>query len=157
MSRFRCMLRVRSTVAGTFFAVRRVGTRGRPQRGTRKNRAASLIANRPGGRGAPPEVLRVTALVGTAQVARALGGPVPIPEDVLHASPGVYGYLRAIRSSRASESHHATAKTIAVFTLSSQDPTCAPYGGTPAPPIAPAFQSKKDLSPVNFTRSLPAF
>ncbi|MXI81996.1 fuculose phosphate aldolase, partial [Mycobacterium tuberculosis] len=41
----------------------------------------------------------VTALVErTAQIvwgARALGGPVPIPEDVCRNFTGVYGYLRA--------------------------------------------------------------
>ena len=47
----------------------------------------------------PDKVLHITALVErTAQIvwgARALGGPVPIPEDVNRNFAGVYGYLRA--------------------------------------------------------------
>lgn len=66
-----------------------------------EGRAAALIANHGlvavGPR--PDQVLRVTALVErTAQIvwgARALGGPVPIPEDVCRNFTGVYGYLRA--------------------------------------------------------------
>lgn len=64
-------------------------------------RAAALIANHGlvavGPR--PDKVLHVTALVErTAQIvwgARALGGPVPIPEDVNDNFAAVYGYLRA--------------------------------------------------------------
>jgi L-fuculose-phosphate aldolase len=64
-------------------------------------RAAALIANHGlvavGPR--PDRVLHVTALVErTAQIAwgaRALGGPVPIPDDVNQNFAGVYGYLRA--------------------------------------------------------------
>jgi L-fuculose-phosphate aldolase len=64
-------------------------------------RAAALIANHGlvavGPR--PDRVLHVTALVErTAQIvwgARALGGPVPIPEDVNAGFAGIYGYLRA--------------------------------------------------------------
>lgn len=64
-------------------------------------RAAALIANHGlvavGPR--PDKVLHVTALVErTAQIvlgARALGGPVPIPEDVNRNFAAVYGYLRA--------------------------------------------------------------
>ncbi|KZS68290.1 fuculose phosphate aldolase [Mycobacterium kansasii] len=66
-----------------------------------QDRAAALIANHGlvavGPR--PDKVLHVTALVErTAQIvwgARALGGPVPIPEDVNRNFAGVYGYLRA--------------------------------------------------------------
>jgi L-fuculose-phosphate aldolase len=64
-------------------------------------RAAALIANHGlvavGPR--PDKVLHVTALVErTAQIvwgARALGGPVPIPEDVNRNFGMVYSYLRA--------------------------------------------------------------
>jgi L-fuculose-phosphate aldolase len=64
-------------------------------------RAAALIANHGlvavGPR--PDKALHVTALVErTAQIvwgARALGGPVPIPEDVNRNFAAVYGYLRA--------------------------------------------------------------
>ncbi len=64
-------------------------------------RAAALIANHGlvavGPR--PDRVLHVTALVErTAQIAwgaRALGGPVPIPDDVNQNFAGVYSYLRA--------------------------------------------------------------
>ncbi|ORV81736.1 fuculose phosphate aldolase [Mycobacterium interjectum] len=64
-------------------------------------RGAALIANHGlvavGPR--PDKVLHVTALVErTAQIvwgARALGGPVPIPEDVNRNFAGVYTYLRA--------------------------------------------------------------
>ena len=66
-----------------------------------EGRAAALIANHGlvavGPR--PDKVLHVTALVErTAQIvwgAEALGGPVPIPEDVNANFAGVYGYLRA--------------------------------------------------------------
>ncbi|OBF15904.1 fuculose phosphate aldolase [Mycobacterium kubicae] len=66
-----------------------------------KGRAAALIANHGlvavGPR--PDKALHVTALVErTAQIvwgARALGGPVPIPEDVNANFAGVYTYLRA--------------------------------------------------------------
>lgn len=66
-----------------------------------EGRAAALIANHGlvavGPR--PDKVLHVTALVErTAQIvwgARALGGPVPIPEDVNRNFAAVYGYLRA--------------------------------------------------------------
>ncbi|WIM87586.1 L-fuculose-phosphate aldolase [Candidatus Mycobacterium wuenschmannii] len=66
-----------------------------------EGRAAALIANHGlvavGPR--PDKVLHVTALVErSAQIvwgARALGGPVPIPEDVNNNFAGVYGYLRA--------------------------------------------------------------
>lgn len=66
-----------------------------------EGRAAALIANHGlvavGPR--PDKVLHVTALVErTAQIvwgARALGGPVPIPEDVNRNFGGVYTYLRA--------------------------------------------------------------
>jgi L-fuculose-phosphate aldolase len=66
-----------------------------------EGRAAALIANHGlvavGSR--PAKVLHVTALVErTAQIvwgARALGGPVAIPEDVNRNFAGVYGYLRA--------------------------------------------------------------
>ncbi|AFC55953.1 L-fuculose-phosphate aldolase [Mycobacterium paraintracellulare] len=66
-----------------------------------EGRAAALIANHglvaAGPR--PDKVLHVTALVErTAQIvwgARALGGPVPIPEDVNNNFAAVYGYLRA--------------------------------------------------------------
>jgi L-fuculose-phosphate aldolase len=65
-----------------------------------EGRAAALIANHGlvavGPR--PDKVLHVTALVErTAQIAwgaRALGGPVPIPEDVNTNFAGVYKYLR---------------------------------------------------------------
>ncbi|OBJ40979.1 fuculose phosphate aldolase [Mycobacterium colombiense] len=64
-------------------------------------RGAALIANHGlvavGPR--PDKVLHITALVErTAQIvwgARALGGPVPIPEDVNRNFAAVYGYLRA--------------------------------------------------------------
>ncbi|WP_156747052.1 L-fuculose-phosphate aldolase [Mycobacterium sp. E2733] len=64
-------------------------------------RGAALIANHGlvavGPR--PDKVLHITALVErTAQIvwgARALGGPVPIPEDVNRNFASVYGYLRA--------------------------------------------------------------
>ncbi|MGD1254895.1 L-fuculose-phosphate aldolase [Mycobacterium seoulense] len=64
-------------------------------------RGAALIANHGlvavGPR--PDKALHITALVErTAQIvwgARALGGPVPIPEDVNRNFAGVYGYLRA--------------------------------------------------------------
>lgn len=64
-------------------------------------RGAALIANHGlvavGPR--PDKVLHITALVErTAQIvwgARALGGAVPIPEDVNRTFAGVYGYLRA--------------------------------------------------------------
>ncbi|OBH38224.1 fuculose phosphate aldolase [Mycobacterium sp. E342] len=64
-------------------------------------RGAALIANHGlvavGPR--PNKVLHITALVErTAQIvwgARALGGAVPIPEDVNRNFAGVYGYLRA--------------------------------------------------------------
>jgi L-fuculose-phosphate aldolase len=63
-------------------------------------RAAALIANHGlvavGPR--PDKVLHVTALVErTAQIvwgARALGGPVPIPDDINKNFAAVYGYLR---------------------------------------------------------------
>lgn len=66
-----------------------------------EGRAAALIANHGlvavGPR--PDKVLHVTALVErTAQIAwgaRALGGPVAIPEDVNRNFAGVYSYLRA--------------------------------------------------------------
>jgi L-fuculose-phosphate aldolase len=66
-----------------------------------EGRAAALIANHGlvavGPR--PDKVLHVTALVErTAQIvwgARALGGPVPIPEEVNRNFAAVYGYLRA--------------------------------------------------------------
>ena len=66
-----------------------------------EGRAAALIANHGlvavGPR--PDKVLHITALVErTAQIvwgARALGGPVPIPEDVNRNFAGVYSYLRA--------------------------------------------------------------
>ena len=65
-----------------------------------EGRAAALIANHGlvavGPR--PDKALHVTALVErTAQIiwgARALGGPVPIPEDVNNNFAHVYGYLR---------------------------------------------------------------
>jgi L-fuculose-phosphate aldolase len=65
-----------------------------------QGRAAALIANHGlvavGPR--PDKVLHVTALVErTAQIAwgaRALGGPIPIPEDVNTNFAGVYSYLR---------------------------------------------------------------
>jgi L-fuculose-phosphate aldolase len=66
-----------------------------------EGRAAALIANHGlvavGPR--PDKVLHVTALVErTAQIvwgASALGGPVPIPEDVNRNFAGIYSYLRA--------------------------------------------------------------
>ncbi|OBI42943.1 fuculose phosphate aldolase [Mycobacterium kyorinense] len=66
-----------------------------------EGRAAALIANH--GMVAvaprPDKALHVTALVErTAQIvwgARALGGPVPIPEDVNAGFAGIYSYLRA--------------------------------------------------------------
>jgi L-fuculose-phosphate aldolase len=66
-----------------------------------QGRGAALIANHGlvavGPR--PDKVLHITALVErTAQIvwgARALGGPVPIPEDVNRNFASVYGYLRA--------------------------------------------------------------
>ena len=66
-----------------------------------EGRAAALIANHGlvavGPR--PDKVLHVTALVErTAQIAwgaRALGGHVPIPDDINANFAGVYGYLRA--------------------------------------------------------------
>jgi L-fuculose-phosphate aldolase len=66
-----------------------------------EGRAAALIANHGlvavGAR--PDRVLHVTALVErSAQIAwgaRALGGPVPIPEEVNAGFAGIYGYLRA--------------------------------------------------------------
>jgi L-fuculose-phosphate aldolase len=68
---------------------------------TLEGRAAALIANHGlvavGPR--PDKALHVTALVErTAQIAwgaRALGGPVPIPEGVDSNFAGVYSYLRA--------------------------------------------------------------
>ena len=66
-----------------------------------EGRGAALIAN-PGLVAVgprPAKVLPITALVErTAQIvwgARALGGPVPIPEDVNRNFASVYGYLRA--------------------------------------------------------------
>lgn len=66
-----------------------------------QGRGAALIANHGlvavGPR--PDKVLHITALVErTAQIvwgARALGGPVPIPNDVNRNFAAVYGYLRA--------------------------------------------------------------
>ncbi|ETB39791.1 fuculose phosphate aldolase [Mycobacterium avium 11-0986] len=66
-----------------------------------QGRGAALIANHGlvavGPR--PDKVLHITALVErTAQIvwgARALGGPVPIPEDVNRNFAAVYNYLRA--------------------------------------------------------------
>lgn len=66
-----------------------------------QDRAAALIANHGlvavGQR--PDKVLHVTALVErTAQIAwgaRALGGPIPIPDEVNNNFAAVYGYLRA--------------------------------------------------------------
>jgi L-fuculose-phosphate aldolase len=66
-----------------------------------QGRAAALIANHGlvavGPR--PDKVLHVTALVErTAQIvwgAKALGGPVPIPDDVNAGFAGIYTYLRA--------------------------------------------------------------
>ncbi|OBA74942.1 fuculose phosphate aldolase [Mycobacterium sp. 1554424.7] len=66
-----------------------------------EGRGAALIANHGlvavGPR--PDKVLHITALVErTAQIvwgARALGGPVPIPDEVNRNFAGVYGYLRA--------------------------------------------------------------
>ncbi|MCV7302471.1 L-fuculose-phosphate aldolase [Mycobacterium barrassiae] len=65
-----------------------------------EGRAAALIANHGlvavGPR--PDKVLHVTALVErTAQIvwgARALGGPVPIPDEINNNFAAVYGYLR---------------------------------------------------------------
>jgi len=66
-----------------------------------EGRGAALIANHGlvavGPR--PDKVLHITALVErTAQIAwgaRALGGPIPIPDDVNRNFAGVYSYLRA--------------------------------------------------------------
>ncbi len=66
-----------------------------------EGRAAALIANHGlvavGPR--PDRVLHITALVErSAQIAwgaKALGGPVPIPEEVNAGFAGIYGYLRA--------------------------------------------------------------
>jgi L-fuculose-phosphate aldolase len=66
-----------------------------------QDRAAALIANHGlvavGPR--PDKVLHVTALVErTAQIAwgaRALGGPIPIPDEVNKNFAAVYGYLRS--------------------------------------------------------------
>ncbi|PRI13554.1 L-fuculose-phosphate aldolase [Mycobacterium shigaense] len=66
-----------------------------------EGRGAALIANHGlvavGPR--PDKVLHITALVErTAQIvwgAKALGGPVPIPDEVNRNFAGVYGYLRA--------------------------------------------------------------
>jgi L-fuculose-phosphate aldolase len=66
-----------------------------------EGRAAALIANHGmvavGPR--PDKVLHVTALVErTAQIvwgAKALGGPVPLPDDVNAGFAGIYTYLRA--------------------------------------------------------------
>jgi L-fuculose-phosphate aldolase len=66
-----------------------------------EGRGAALIANHGlvavGPR--PDKVMHITALVErTAQIvwgAKALGGPVPIPEDVNRNFAGVYSYLRA--------------------------------------------------------------
>jgi L-fuculose-phosphate aldolase len=66
-----------------------------------QGRAAALIANHGlvavGPR--PDRVLHITALVErSAQIAwgaRALGGPIPIPEEVNAGFAGIYGYLRA--------------------------------------------------------------
>lgn len=66
-----------------------------------EGRAAALIANHGlvavGPR--PDRVLHVTALVErTAQIvwgARALGGPMPIPDDINKGFAGIYTYLRA--------------------------------------------------------------
>jgi L-fuculose-phosphate aldolase len=79
---------------------------GTPEVGTNavkalEGRGAALIANHGlvavGPR--PDKVLHITALVErTAQIvwgARALGGPVPIPDEVNRNFAGVYGYLRA--------------------------------------------------------------
>ncbi|GAB1812646.1 L-fuculose-phosphate aldolase [Mycobacterium sp. MUNTM1] len=79
---------------------------GTPEVGTNavralQGRGAALIANHGlvavGPR--PDKVLHITALVErTAQIvwgARALGGPVPIPENVNRNFASVYGYLRA--------------------------------------------------------------
>ncbi|OBH65933.1 fuculose phosphate aldolase [Mycobacterium colombiense] len=79
---------------------------GTPEVGTNavaalEGRGAALIANHGlvavGPR--PDKVLHITALVErTAQIvwgARALGGPVSIPEDVNRNFASVYGYLRA--------------------------------------------------------------
>ncbi|OMC20129.1 L-fuculose-phosphate aldolase [Mycobacterium colombiense] len=79
---------------------------GTPEVGTNavaalEGRGAALIANHGlvavGPR--PDKVLHITALVErTAQIvwgARALGGPVAIPEDVNRNFAAVYGYLRA--------------------------------------------------------------
>src|SRR6201998_985016 len=79
---------------------------GTPEVGTNavkalEGRGAALIANHGlvavGPR--PAKVMHITALVErTAQIvwgARALGGPVPIPEDVNRNFASVYGYLRA--------------------------------------------------------------
>jgi L-fuculose-phosphate aldolase len=79
---------------------------GTPEVGTNavkalEGRGAALIANHGlvavGPR--PDKVLHITALVErTAQIvwgARALGGPVPIPDEVNRNFAGVYDYLRA--------------------------------------------------------------
>jgi L-fuculose-phosphate aldolase len=79
---------------------------GTPEVGTNavkalEGRGAALIANHGlvavGPR--PDKVLHITALVErTAQIvwgARALGGPVPIPDEINRNFAGVYGYLRA--------------------------------------------------------------
>ncbi|OBI18930.1 fuculose phosphate aldolase [Mycobacterium sp. E2327] len=79
---------------------------GTPEVGTNavkalEGRGAALIANH--GLVAvaprPDKALHITALVErTAQIvwgARALGGPVPIPDEVNRNFAGVYGYLRA--------------------------------------------------------------
>ncbi|MGH3596491.1 MAG: L-fuculose-phosphate aldolase [Mycobacterium sp.] len=79
---------------------------GTPEVGTNavtalEGRAAALIANHGlvavGPR--PDKALHVTALVErTAQIvwgARALGGPIPIPDDVNAGFAGIYTYLRA--------------------------------------------------------------
>ncbi|OBI82654.1 L-fuculose-phosphate aldolase [Mycobacterium sp. 1245805.9] len=79
---------------------------GTPEVGTNavkalEGRGAALIANHGlvavGPR--PDKALHITALVErTAQIvwgARALGGPVPIPDEVNRNFAGVYGYLRA--------------------------------------------------------------
>lgn len=66
-----------------------------------EGRAAALLANHGmvavGPR--PDKVLHVTALVErTAQIvwgARALGGPIPLPEDVNANFAAIYGYLRS--------------------------------------------------------------
>ena len=87
-------------------AVRRVAASGTPDVGVNavkalEGRGAALIANHGlvavGPR--PDKVMHITALVErTAQIvwgARALGGPVAIPEEVNRNFAGVYSYLRA--------------------------------------------------------------